>query len=196
MDKRLKTLRLFMDFPGCRRNSCYDIPRRIGSNTVHGLHMHRRVWPVLAVALLLATGSPAQSTTWQEYREAGQKARSAGHYNDAEKAFAQALAEAEKFGPDDHRLAVALGNLGGVYWAQGKYAEAEPLFERAVAIDEKALGPDHRLLSVSIYDLANLYCAMGKYEQAEPLFKRTIAIDAKAPAPNYAAAAEHLNGLA
>ena len=26
---------------------------------------------------------------------------------------------------------------------QGKYSEAEPLFKRALAIDEKALGPDH-----------------------------------------------------
>ena len=26
---------------------------------------------------------------------------------------------------------------------QGRYADAEPLYKRALAIDEKALGPDH-----------------------------------------------------
>src|SRR5215468_9669142 len=88
--------------------------------------MHRRSWAVLTVALFLATCSPAKSATWQEYREAGQKARSEGHYNEAEKAFAAALAEAEKFGPNDHRLAVALGNLGGVYWAQGNEVQNRP----------------------------------------------------------------------
>jgi hypothetical protein len=30
-----------------------------------------------------------------------------------------------------------------LYQEQGKYAEAEPLFKRALAICEQALGPDH-----------------------------------------------------
>src|SRR5215813_1073756 len=171
-------------------------PNYLVRTVVRRVTMHYRFLPFLVAAIVLSACTPAECATWQEYREAGQKARRDGHYAEAAKAFSAALAEAEKFGPDDHRLAVTLGNLGGVYWAQGKYAEAQPLFERAVAIDENALGPDHRLFAVSLYDLANLYCAMGKYEQAEPLFKRTIAIDEKAPAPNQAAAAEHRNGLA
>ena len=31
----------------------------------------------------------------------------------------------------------------GLYYAQGRYAEAQPLYERALAICEQALGPDH-----------------------------------------------------
>lgn len=35
-------------------------------------------------------------------------------------------------------------NCLGVFWSlQGKYAEAEPLYERALVIRENALGPDH-----------------------------------------------------
>jgi len=37
----------------------------------------------------------------------------------------------------------ALYNLAALYLAQGKYAEAEPLFQRALAVREKALGPEH-----------------------------------------------------
>ena len=36
-----------------------------------------------------------------------------------------------------------LNNLAGLYRAQGRYEEAEPLYRRALAIAEKALGPEH-----------------------------------------------------
>ena len=39
--------------------------------------------------------------------------------------------------------ATGLNNLVMLYHAQGKYAEAEPLYRRALAIWEKALGPEH-----------------------------------------------------
>ncbi len=34
-------------------------------------------------------------------------------------------------------------NLAGLYRAQGQYAQAEPLFQRALHIAEKTLGPEH-----------------------------------------------------
>ena len=37
----------------------------------------------------------------------------------------------------------SLNNLAHLYRAQGRYADAEPLYKRALAIREKALGPDH-----------------------------------------------------
>ena len=37
----------------------------------------------------------------------------------------------------------SLNNLARLYDDQGRYAEAEPLYKRALAIREKALGPDH-----------------------------------------------------
>ena len=65
------------------------------------------------------------------------------NYPEAEKQWSAALKEAEGFGPQDPRLATTLNNLGEVYRAQGRYAEAEPLYKRALAIREKALGPEH-----------------------------------------------------
>jgi tetratricopeptide (TPR) repeat protein len=58
--------------------------------------------------------------------------------------------------------------------------QAEPLYQRALAIREKMLGPDHPHTAQSLNNLALLYHSQGKYEQAEPLYQRALAIDEKA----------------
>ncbi len=40
-------------------------------------------------------------------------------------------------------VANCLNNLGELYRAQGKYADAEPLCQRALTIFEEVLGPEH-----------------------------------------------------
>ena len=42
--------------------------------------------------------------------------------------------------------------------AQGSYAEAEPLYQRSLAIREKALGPEHPDLVMSLNHLAMVCC--------------------------------------
>jgi len=37
---------------------------------------------------------------------------------------------------------MSVNNLAHLYHLQGRYAEAEPLYQRALAIDKNALGPD------------------------------------------------------
>ena len=66
-------------------------------------------------------------------------------------------------------MAASLNNLAGLYHAQGKYAEAEPHFKRALAIREKVLGAEHPKVAGSLNNLAALYDAQGKYGEAEPL---------------------------
>ena len=61
--------------------------------------------------------------------------------------------------------------LGLLYYFQGKYDEAEPLFKRALAIAEKALGKDHPAVATSLNGLALLYDSQGKYDEAEPLYQ-------------------------
>ena len=34
-------------------------------------------------------------------------------------------------------------NLAALLYAKGDYVQAEPLFRRALAVDENALGPEH-----------------------------------------------------
>ncbi len=40
-------------------------------------------------------------------------------------------------------MATGLAGLGNLYWNEGRYAEAEPLYQRALRIGEKTLGPEH-----------------------------------------------------
>jgi Tfp pilus assembly protein PilF len=46
-------------------------------------------------------------------------------------------------GSEHPDIAQSLNNLAGLYRKQGKDEQAEPLFQRALAIDEKVFGPDH-----------------------------------------------------
>ena len=52
-------------------------------------------------------------------------------------------------------MASSLSNLATLYSMQGKYAEAEPLQKRGLAIREKALGPNHPDVANSLHNLAN-----------------------------------------
>ncbi len=67
-----------------------------------------------------------------------------------------------------------------LYHAQGRYAEAELLYKRALEIREKALGPDHPDVANSLNNLASLYDEQGRYGEAEPLLKRALTILEKA----------------
>ncbi|MBV9710840.1 MAG: tetratricopeptide repeat protein, partial [Ktedonobacteraceae bacterium] len=59
---------------------------------------------------------------------------------------------------------------------QGKYAEAEPLYKRALAIYEEIQGARHPDAAMSLHNLAGLYYAQGKYVEAEPLAKRALTV--------------------
>jgi CHAT domain-containing protein/Tfp pilus assembly protein PilF len=93
-------------------------------------------------------------------------------------------------------VAISLNNLAVLYVAQDRYAEAEPLYKRSLAIDEKALGPDHPNVATALNNLALLYKVQGRYAEAEPLYKRSLAIREKALGPDHTNVATALNNLA
>ncbi len=92
-----------------------------------------------------------EGSTWEAQIAAGSKAFQRGDYPEAERQFEPALKTAEGFGPQDPRLARSLNNLALLYYAQGDYAEAEPLYKRALAISEKALGRDHSPIARRVF---------------------------------------------
>ena len=100
--------------------------------------------------------APDQGAKWESYITAAQQAYQQAEYAEAEKQLEAALKETEAFGLDDVRLATSLNNLAALYHAQGKYAEAEPLYQRALAIREKAFGPEHPDVATSLNNLAQL----------------------------------------
>jgi tetratricopeptide (TPR) repeat protein len=78
----------------------------------------------------------------------------------------------------------------------GKYSEAIPFAQRALAIREKARGPNHPDVATSLNNLAEFYRNQGRYVDAEPLYKRSLAIYEKALGPNHPDVAMSLNNLA
>ncbi len=68
---------------------------------------------------------------------------------------------------------------------RAQYPEAEPLYQRALAIREQVLGPEHPDTATSLNNLAILYYDQGKYGQAEPLYQRALTIIEKALGPDH-----------
>ena len=62
----------------------------------------------------------------------------------------------------------------------GNLAEARPYYERALAINEKALGPDHPDTAYSLNNLAVLAYYEGDMPEAARLMRRALAIREKA----------------
>ena len=63
-------------------------------------------------------------------------------------------------------------------------AKPEPLFERALAIEEKAFGPDSPELTDTLDNLSALYQATGNYLKAENAAQRSLSIEEKAFGPD------------
>jgi tetratricopeptide (TPR) repeat protein len=91
---------------------------------------------------------------------------------------AEALLEhARRHAIDAPPIALIANQFGLFLFARGSYAQAEPLFQRALAKCEKSLAD-------SLNNLAELYRVQGQYGKAEPLFQRALAIDEKALGPS------------
>jgi tetratricopeptide (TPR) repeat protein len=78
----------------------------------------------------------------------------------------------------------------------GRYAEAIPIAQRLLAIDEKALGRDHPDVAQSLNNLSLLYVRQGRYADTEPLLQRALAIEEKALGRDHPDVATTLNNLA
>lgn len=92
---------------------------------------------------------------------------------DAGTQWRQALAEAERSGPDSWQVAYTLQEQARFYASQRRNDEAEQALKRAVAIDEK-LTPRSPALARALTDLAHLYHSEERYSEAEPLYERAL----------------------
>jgi tetratricopeptide (TPR) repeat protein len=89
-----------------------------------------------------------------------------------------------------------LNRTGRYLWERGRYAEAETLHERALAIAEHSVGADHPDVAISLNNLANIHYDRGRYGEAQALHERALAIREKALGSNHPHVAMSLNNLA
>jgi tetratricopeptide (TPR) repeat protein len=135
---------------------------------------------LLAAMVMAAQPTDDMPEAWKQKSDAAEKARESGDDSRAEALLVEVVREAEKLGDQDLRLATPLEKLACfyLYRLRKRYAAAEPLLRRALAIREKAQGTDHPDVAGTLYDLAGcLLCAGGKdAEAAGPMLERALAI--------------------
>jgi tetratricopeptide (TPR) repeat protein len=149
------------------------------------------------VAMLpTAASAESQIRVWETYLESGVKARSEGRYSEAEQLLKEAIQEADKFGSESARYASSINELAELYRIRGQYAEAEPLFRKALAIRERVLGADDPAVAQSLNRLGLLLRNRGKYSEAEPLFRQSLEIWSKKSSEESSDVAQSLNNLA
>ncbi|HAG84385.1 MAG TPA: tetratricopeptide repeat protein [Cyanobacteria bacterium UBA12227] len=132
-------------------------------------------------------------------------------YAEAEPLLQRALVIGEQHLGNDHPLvATCLQNLAKIYREQRKgmanpflepenySSEAEPLYQRALAILEQKLGDDHPNIAPILNNLADLYLAQRRYSEAELLHQRVLVILEQklgSDHPDFALALNNLAGL-
>jgi tetratricopeptide (TPR) repeat protein len=79
---------------------------------------------------------------------------------------------------------------------KARWAEAEPLYRRALAIYEAGLGPDHPEVAASLNNLAFLLKDTSRLGEAEPLYRRALAIVEASSGPDHPDVTVSLNNLA
>ncbi len=89
-----------------------------------------------------------------------------------------------------------LNRTGRYLRERGRFAEAERLHERALAICERALGPDHPEVARSLLAVGIVHRELGRYAEALPLYERALAIRERALGPDHPDVAFILNSLA
>ena len=141
----------------------------------------RLAWlPVLLVALGAACSGEEEEGDaglgWRRYSAAGLEAMARGDLASAESMLSAAVEHAERHGPSDFRVAITLNILAGFYRTTGRHAEAEPLYERALAVAEERWGPDHPRVAMVLESYALLLGQTGRTGAAAQMAGRAAAI--------------------
>lgn len=115
------------------------------------------------------------SRLWQEYLEAGDRARAEGKYKKAKGHYRYALGRAEKFG-DDEVTALTLNRLCTACLEGGAEREDEPHFVRLVMLTEAIFGAEAPKLGYVLYHQALLHREFDRWGEAETGLVRSLQI--------------------
>ncbi|TVQ15794.1 MAG: tetratricopeptide repeat protein, partial [Leptolyngbya sp. DLM2.Bin27] len=73
-------------------------------------------------------------------------------------------------------VASSLNNLALLYKSQGRYSEAEPLLQQALALRKQLLGETHPDVAGSLFNLGALRYDQGHLEEAKSLLLEALLI--------------------
>src|SRR5262249_47375257 len=107
--------------------------------------MPARVWLIIGILGLNISLLSGQDSLWEQHLAKARKLRADAHYKEAETEYLAAVEAAQAFGAGHPKMARSLNNLAALYQDQGRYAEAETLYQRATAIWERNPGSEEDL---------------------------------------------------
>ena len=145
--------------------------------------------------LTLSPVTGVASAPWRTAFNAGVEAQGKHHFDDAAKKFQEAVREAERFAPNDFRLAMSLYNQATALQNLRAISEASPLYQRALAVADKARLPKDSDITLYILSLADCLRIQHKYADAEPVARRAVELHEKKLGPKDARLADDLNLL-
>jgi tetratricopeptide (TPR) repeat protein len=119
-----------------------------------------------------------------------------GDFTAAKADYARAVAILEEANPANPELARFLDRLARATLKQGDADAARRLYERSLALREKALGPAHHDVGESLAGLAECARRQGRAKEAESLFERSLALCRRPDGGYYPQAVETLEGYA
>ena len=139
--------------------------------------MVRRLLTILFPVLVLGTGTLwAQSEAVDLYLDRGRALSKEQKFEQALPYFLFALELGEKeFGLDSPSVVPLLSDLAATYATRDDYRDAEPLFERALKIQEIALDRYRSGVARTLNQLGAIYEATGRPNAARQAYTRVLA---------------------
>ena len=102
-----------------------------------------------------------------------------------------------RLGENHPDVATSLNNLAALYLSQGRYDEAETLFQHALRLVQYDISWERNpKVTLCLNNLATLYCSQGRYNEAEPLYQQSLVLRRKLLGENHPDVASSLNNLA
>jgi tetratricopeptide (TPR) repeat protein len=93
-----------------------------------------------------------------------------------EKTLLAAVSDAAQWKPLDPRVAQAHQDLADFYSAEGRYADAEKVYQKTLELKEDMLGRANPAIIPAVDDVARVSFAQMKYDQASDLIARELRI--------------------
>ena len=121
----------------------------------------------------LCLGKPASGEDLPSLLAKGRAAFKSGNYEDAER-FHRLAVDAAEAGGNKAQRAEAIGDVGGVLTAKGRYDEAESMCLKALGLLREV--GIHRYLPVVLNNLGTLSSLRGRYPQAEAYLKESFQV--------------------
>lgn len=137
--------------------------------------------------ITVAVSALAQNVLWKTYSDSGKRAYEHGDFVEAEKLFKSALKEAENL-QDNELIAKTNDFLGGLYFQQKKYNDAEKFFLKSIEVWEQLGAKDSDEVTYPLSNLGLAYDEQKKYDKAEEVLRRAITIREKTKNPDIATA--------